>query len=207
MSHSYCYLRLRGQGRDTAALREALTGEVLGAWRREGIAVWGVWAGLFGLASNELIVVGAAADERSADAFTAALGQGAGALAVRDALMLAPTVRPTSLQPCDKPGLYVFRFFDVLGRDVEEIAALSKTAWETFENTEAYAAEPQGLFRQLEQAPEEQGRMLLVTWYDGLESWQTSRAPNPAATENFLRRRELTGGTLALATRLLEPFA
>jgi hypothetical protein len=48
--------------------------------------------------------------------------------------------------------------------------------------------------------------MLLVTWYDGLESWQTSRAPDPAAVENFKRRRALTDGTVALATRLSTPF-
>ena len=39
-------------------------------------------------------------------------------------------------------------FFDVANRDVEEIAALSKHAWETFEDSGDYSAEPQGLFRQ-----------------------------------------------------------
>ena len=48
--------------------------------------------------------------------------------------------------------------------------------------------------------PDGEGRMLLVTWYDGLESWQRSRQFPPEARDNFLRRRELTGGTLALAT-------
>ena len=55
--------------------------------------------------------------------------------------------------------------------------------------------------------PDDTGRMLLVTWYDGLESWQISRRPNPAATENFLRRRELTQSTTAIATRLVEPVS
>ncbi|MEM8765903.1 MAG: hypothetical protein AAGE43_00545 [Pseudomonadota bacterium] len=207
MTDSYAFLRLRGPGRDTTALRSVLQDQLFGAWRQDGVAVWGVWAGLFGIASNELIVVVAAAGARDLEAFTAPLASSAVDVEVIDSLLLAPTVRPERPTPCDRPGLYVFRFFEVLGRDVEEIAALSKEAWETFENTDAYAAEPQGLFRQAGQGAEESGRMLLVTWYDGLESWQTSRQPNPAATENFLRRRELTAGTVALATRLLEPFA
>ena len=45
--------------------------------------------------------------------------------------------------------------------------------------------------------------MLLVTWYDGFDSWQNSRNPDPAARENFRRRHALTTGTIAYATRLL----
>lgn len=202
MNPTYCYLHLRGAGRDPSDLRQALTGRVLGGWRRSGITVWGVWEGIFGIASNELIVVAAAADARDADGFTSALGAG---IEVRDVLTMQPTVRPDGTAPCSRSGLYVFRFFQVMDRDVEEVASLSRQAWETFENTSAYAAEPQGLFRQAVPASE-WGRMLLVTWYDGLASWQTSRQPAPEAMANFLRRRELTGGTLALATRLLAPF-
>lgn len=207
MTAGYAYFRLRGPGRDTLALQAALKDEVFGAWRQEDVSVWGVWTGLFGVASNELIVMVAAAGERELEVFEAPLAASSVAITPVDTLALAPTVRPEHPLPCERPGLYVFRFFDVLGKDVDEIAALSGEAWETFENTDAYAAEPQGLFRQSGQGPAAKGRMLLVTWYDGLESWQTSRKPNPAATENFLRRRELTSGTVALATRLLEPFS
>jgi len=42
--------------------------------------------------------------------------------------------------------LYVFRFFEVRNADVEEVADLSRQAWETFENSDAYLSEPQGLF-------------------------------------------------------------
>ncbi len=206
MTDSYAYLRLRGPGRDSEALKSALKDQLFGAWRQDGIAIWGVWTGLFGIASNELVVMVAGAGARTLESFEAPLATSRVSIDVVDGLALAPTVRPEEATPCDRPGLYVFRFFDVLGGDVEEIAALSREAWETFENTDAYAAEPQGLFRQAGLGATERGRMLLVTWYDGLESWQTSRRPNPAATENFRRRRELTGGTLALATRLLEPF-
>ncbi len=98
----------------------------------------------------------------------------------------------------------MFRFFDVRNADVEEIAALSNEAWITFEDTDAYAAEPQALFCQADRS-EERGVMLLLTWYDGLVSWQTSRKPAPESRENFQRRHALTAGTIAYATRLVEP--
>ncbi len=198
MTDTYCYLHLRGQGRDNVALKEAL-GRVAGAWRQGGLSIWGVWEGLFGVASNELIVIAAGAGQRSAVEFTSALEDG---VEIRDSLLLTPTVRPEGRAPCRTPGLYVFRFFEVATVDVAEVATLSRQAWETFENAESYESEPQGLFRPLDQSTEA-GRMLLVTWYDGLESWQTSRAPDPAALENFRRRRALTRGTVALATRLI----
>jgi len=207
MTPTYCYLHLRGPGRDATTLSKTLAGRVLGDWRREGISVWGIWTGMFGVASNELIVMAACADDADAARFTAALQEGRPGeeTEIRDVLALRATVRPDGSGPCERPGLYVFRFFYVMDRDVDEVAALSREAWQTFENSAAYAAEPQGLFRQASPA-ESWGRMLLVTWYDGLDSWQTSRSPAPAATANFQRRRALTGGTVALATRLLTPF-
>ena len=45
--------------------------------------------------------------------------------------------------------------------------------------------------------------MMLVTWYDGFDSWEISRNPAPAARENFSRRRDLTLQTYAVATRLV----
>lgn len=201
--NSYCYLHLAGEGRDVMALTAALKDVVLPDWRQRGITVWGIWEGLFGVASNELIVVGVANGERDVDAFTGALPE---SVRLVSALLLQPTVRPVDAAPCDRPGLYVFRFFEVRNRDVDEIARLSSEAWTTFEHTDAYRAEPQGLFRQQDRSAD-RGRMLLVTWYDGLESWQTSRRPAPEAMQNFLRRRELTFGTRALAARLVQPFA
>ena len=202
MTDTYCYLHLRGEGRDNGLLKTAL-GEVASAWRQAGITLWGAWEGLFGVASNELIVVAAASGERLETDFTGVLGDAS--VLIRESLLLAPTVRPEGTAPCQTPGLYVFRFFEVATANVAEVAELSRQAWETFENADNYASEPQGLFRPYDQSIDS-GRMLLVTWYDGLESWQTSRAPDPAATENFRRRRALTDGTMALATRLIAPF-
>lgn len=162
----------------------------------DGAEVWGAFFGLFGIGSNELVLVLHSEAPAPTDLVT-----GAGFEVVEQHALL-PTVRPKTFAPLTREGLYVFRFFDVRNADVEEIATLSKQAWTSFEDSDAYAAEPQGLFCQADRS-DERGVMLLLTWYDGLGSWQTSRQPAPEARENFRRRHALTAGTIAYATRLL----
>lgn len=159
--------------------------------------LWGAFYGLFGLGSNELIVM--------------SVGDNAGAHTVLDAMEttrvirsinLEPTVRPSNEQPVTKSGLYVFRFFGVHSKDIDKIAQLSKEAWTYFEDSTSYKAEPQGLFCETDRQ-KEHGLMLLVTWYDGLNSWQVSRRPAPEATRNFRQRAALTTFTKPFATRLI----
>ena len=191
----YAFSRLRAKGRDFRPAYEAL--------RRNSYAalapakIWGAFHGLFGLASNELVVV------------TCGDATGVGEsmsnhpdVALAETLLLEPTVRPTTAEPRSREGLYVFRFFDVAHKDVDEIARLSAEAWEHFENAEHYRAIPQGLFRQHDMSAAN-GKMLLCTWYDGLPSWQASRQPPGIAGERFRRRHALTQSTIAYATRLL----
>ena len=92
--------------------------------------------------------------------------------------------------------------FDVDHGDVDEVARLSSEAWTSFEHTDAYAAQPQGLFAEVDRSGS-RGVMVLLTWYDSLDSWRTSRTPAPLAADNFRRRRALTHGTIAYATRLV----
>lgn len=192
---TYAFSRLAARGRDFSAAYNALAAD---DWARLGPArPWGAFHGLFGVASNELIVV----TYGDVDGVDEAIGATEGVANV-DTLLLEPTVRPTEHEPRSRAGLYVFRFFDVAHRDVDEIAALSFEAWKDFETTDAYQAIPQGLFRQHDTSAE-RGRMLLCTWYDGLNSWQASRTPPGAASANFRRRHTLTEGTVAYATRLL----
>lgn len=159
--------------------------------------LWGAFYGLFGLGSNELFLV--------------SVGDNSNVHSVLDAsktveqvrsINLEPTVRPTSEEPVTKSGLYVFRFFGVKSKDVDRIAQLSREAWTYFEDSTDYQAEPQGLFCERDRNKEE-GLMLLVTWYDGLNSWQVSRRPAPKATKNFRERAALTSFTKPFATRLL----
>lgn len=191
---TFAFLRIRGRERDWPAVREAVV-SALPAER-----VWGTFHGLFGIASNELVAVTVGDDAAVADSVETVSGldtvEGAASLT------LVPTVRPTHSRPLTREGLYVFRFFEVAHRDVEEIAALSAEAWKSFETVDEYRAEPQGLFCQRDRSAE-RGRMLLLTWYDGLNSWQTSRQPPRHARENFQRRHALTAGTVAYATRLV----
>ena len=191
----YAFTRLTCAGRDHRAAYDRLRAD--GAAALAPAKVWGFFHGLFGVASNELIAV-AYGDVGGVQAALAGLP------AVRRAqtLALEPTVRPAIHEPRSREGLYVFRFFDVRHEDVDEIASLSFDAWRDFENGGDYAAVPQALFRQSDRSAAA-GKMLLCTWYDGLNSWQASRTPPGRAAERFRRRHALTQGTIAYATRLL----
>jgi len=154
--------------------------------------LWGAFNPLFGPASNELLMVSALDDDAEPIASPASVA----------AEVWSPTARPADSTPCSRQGLYVFRRFFVREQHVDEVVALSKQAWETFEGSADYAAEPQGLFRPGTDA-EGVVRLMLVTWYDSFDSWETSRQPAPAARENFQRRHALTLSTYAVATRLV----
>ena len=158
---------------------------------------WGAFYGLFGMHSSEFFLV-TSGDVGSIHEYLISHKD----ISDVSTLLLAPTARPLDTTPLAKEGLYVFRFFDVAQQNVKEIASLSKTAWETFEDSSLYKAQPQALFREY-QPSSDNGQMLLVTWYDGLESWQKSRGPHPDATANFRQRQALTSGTIAYATRLI----
>jgi hypothetical protein len=201
----YQFLRLRHRDGDGAALRELLKTAFEPGLREFGGQVWGAWLGLFGLHSRDLVVM-VSHPLRSAaisGALTTLLPDVA---TIEERYAFLPTARPEQTTPLARDGLYVFRFFDIRHVDAAEIVRLSREAWETFEASDAYASQPQGLFREHVPAGESggigAGRMLLVTWYDGFASWQVSRQPHPDALANFRRRAALTTGTIAIATRL-----
>jgi hypothetical protein len=199
MADSYTYFRLRARARDSRALLDQLRTRTQPGWQRSGVRCWGLWQGLFGVASNELLVMAAAPGDRPDQDFHAALPADA---EVVDTLPLLSTVRPEVIGELPLEGLYVLRFFDVRLADCDQIVALSREAWESFEDTDRYVSRPQGLFRPRDHG-DPVGRMLLVTWYDGFDSWEISRAPAPEASDNFRKRHILTSGTIAYATRLL----
>lgn len=205
MPGTWCQLRLRGEGNSLVDLRTRLT-DVDSVWRDSGIEVWGRFGGLFGLASNESILMLHGAADLSEQDFRQACGHD---IEIIGCLRLAATLRPRTFTPLTRPGVYVFRTFRVPGRDVDEVVELSGAAWETFElGTEDaaadYRAEPQGLFREKAAGRSEDQDVLLLTWYDDLASWERSRTPDPAATERFRRRHALTRWSSAIATRLLD---
>ncbi len=174
---------LRGPAEDWAA-----------ACRDAGLVPWGAFAGLLGLRTDEAFLV-AAGDgaEWQLPAFDRA--------AIIEQADFAPTVRPVEPVPQHTPGVYVFRTFEIAPADLEEFVRLSAEAWDSFEHGPGYRAEPRALLRR-DAAPDAVA-MLLITWYDSLESWERSRTPPPPARENFQRRAALTRWALPIATRLL----
>ena len=192
---TYAFSRLKATGRDFRPAYDRLAADDFAALAPA--EPWGAFHGLFGVGSNELIVV-TYGDVEAVDAAIAAADE----VSEVDTLLLEPTVRPTSDERRSREGLYVFRFFDVAHKDVDEIASLSFEAWKDFETGTDYSAIPQGLFRQHDVSAAA-GKMLLCTWYDGLNSWQASRTPPGEAGTRFRRRHALTQGTIAYATRLL----
>lgn len=181
-----------------AALHDRLS-PVLAEW--SGATVMGVFMGLFGVRNQDLfILVSLPVGADSAQQLRARLPAD---VQLRDVLPMRATVRPLTDAPLTRAGIHVFRFFDVAAGDVDEVAALSKTAWETFERSDDYASEPMGLFR-FDDPQVERGRMLLLTWYRDLTSWERSRTPHPEATANFRKRAALSRSAIAYATRLAQ---
>lgn len=188
---SYLYQLLRAKQNH----HQTLAAELIKGDAGKG-TIWGVFSGLFGIASNELILVSYSDDDEVSPEINPH--------AVRHEVW-RPTVRPVAFNPCNQPGLYVFRRFHVAAQDVAEVVQLSSQAWESFVDAERYQTQPLGLFCP---TADEHGvvKMMLVTWYDGFSSWQLSRAPAADARENFARRHALTQTTYAVATQPVADF-
>ena len=204
-STGFLHLCLRSDRMDAAELHDELRSGIDARLAAFGAQIWGSFQGLFGLHSRELILVFSYPLQRAAvvDAIQAWLPIG---VSIVERYSWIPTSRPERATPLTGKGLYVLRFFDIMHQDADDIAAISRAAWETFEVSDQYASKPLALFKEQikEDSPvDAQGRMLLITWYDGFASWQTSRQPAPAAVDNFKRRAALTSGTIAYACKLL----
>lgn len=194
------WARIQTSGRNFQVLAEQLEASALPALAKMGGRKWMLANGLFGLWTNELILVTVwPNDAQPAAALEATLPAGARIVEQRE---LLATARPLTDDSPTRPGVYVHRLFGVDAADIDRFVALSAEAWETFETTGEYTAEPQGLFR-LRDHPATGGQMLLVTWYDRLESWERSRTPPPEAEANFRQRALLTKVSVAYATRII----
>lgn len=155
---------------------------------------WGVFPALFGLGTNELYWV-VLSEQRVCPL------QVDGIQLISHST-LQPTVRPQVHEPRQKPGVYVFRWFELETQHVDEVVKLSGEAWETFEG--GFDTEVQGLFTvsPAMKAAQVACGMLLVTWYRDLSVWQDSRAPDPAAMQRFIARQSLLNSAVPIATRL-----
>ena len=173
-----------------AAIRESATDPI-----------WGVWAGIFGVASNELIVMTTSEPSGNVSSEMAVDNRWPDCIRVTSRESLRATVRPKSNESLTRAGLYVFRSFHLDAAHIDRVVALSQQAWLTFETSAEYQSEPVGLFAPTNLTPD--STMYLLTWYDGLASWSTSRAPHAEAQAHFRERHGLLHSTNAVATRLL----
>ena len=173
-------------GRFTAATVVVPRGG-LGALRDELGPVWGLFAPQIGAASEtvEVIVAGELPSVASST--------------VEVAHPLVATVRPTDTTPLTDDGVFALRWFRIVADDWPEFLALSEGAWPGFEGANE-GVRIHGFFR----TPDDPTRVLLVTRYPSLASWETSRnAPDDAGGANFRRRHELTVSTIVRTYRAI----
>jgi hypothetical protein len=108
---------------------------------------------------------------------------------------LTATVRPLDDAPLADDGVYALRWFEIDAADWDEFLALSEGAWPGFEGANP-GVRIHGFFR------EGEDRVLLVTRYPSLASWETSRnALDDAGGANFRRRHQLTRSTVVRTYR------
>ena len=194
------WARIASPGKNFVTLGREIEERTLPALDVLGGRRWVLANGLFGLWNHEVILVTTWPQDTNAGPSVASnLPDGA---SVVEAYDFVATVRPQSDESPTRPGIYVHRLFGVDAANVDRFVALSDTAWTTFEGANEYDSQPQGLFRQREH-PVTGGLMLLVTWYDRLESWERSRTPHPEAAANFRERAMITHRSIAFPTRLL----
>ena len=159
--------------------------------RSHAVSNWGIFPGLFGLATNEAYWV---IQSESPICPIEPEDQ----VELLDQVTLTPTVRPKEYLERSRAGVYVFRWFEVSQSKVDEVVSLSGRAWQTFEG--GFDTEVQGLFTV---APiMDRYSMLLVTWYRNLSVWQDSREPDPQAQQLFRQRQALLDSAKPIATRL-----
>ena len=172
------------------AIRETVTPTL----QAGNVQVFGLFGGRFGLATNEVYLV--TSSEKVQGDFTALPGD----FEIVQQTDLIPTVRPIEHEPREKPGIYVFRWFRVFNRDVDEIAEISSKAWNSFE--ESFDCQVQCLFAEPDRTSRI-GTMLLVTWYRDLSVWEVSRKAPDEARALFMRRQEMTLKAKPIATQLI----
>jgi len=196
---TFSYATVRTTGNAWVPHEAALRQHGLAALDRVGGRSYGLWAPQFGLPSDTCVVMTYWPEADEAIVRVEDTLRGVDGVVAVDCHLLAPTVRPETADPPKKAGVYVHRWFTVAQGDVDEVAALSASAWQSFEAT--FEAEVIGLFRRIDDQTDDETLMLL-NWYPSLAAWEASREvpSDPRAWELFRRRRALTKKTWAITT-------
>lgn len=197
----FSYATLTTSGHSWRPWEQALREDGLAKLAQLGGELYGIWSPLFGLASNQLVLMTSwdspdSVTQKVAETLTALDG-----IVNVDQHMVVPTVRPTTKTPPSQPGLYVHRYFILEPHHVDEAVELSDTAWETFE--QAFEMDVIGFFRTIE--PQTAlAELMLLNWYPNFAAWEASRnlTLTPEARQRFRRRLELSKEMRAIATSL-----
>jgi hypothetical protein len=190
----YVYKRFMFERTVTSAVRALIVDQI----SRGGSTLFGLFEGVLGLPSNEVIVV---ATPAAADAPLQA--QDIPGLIAADAVAMTATVRPRNPEPLQAPGIYAHRWFHIKAGHWPRFLQLSESAWPAFER--AFAAEVVGLWKQ--DVEPDACLVLLMTRYPDLATWERSRAGAASDAEqdmrqHFRERHELVTWTSVVATRL-----
>ena len=185
------------RGEPVTALTEWLGGDGRSAMARLGGRVWGCWHGApgIGLRSDSALLFTCWPDDAASGAAMEWLRNAPHVRGI-ESTPLHATARPTQSTSVDGNGIWVFREFEIDRVNAERFVELSASAWETFEAR--FDVHIDGLFRA--PGPEENlARLLLVTRYADLATWEASRSAeaDPESWARFEERRALTRWTRA----------
>ena len=153
--------------------------------------------GMFGFATNQVWALSVWNNSNDIQRYVCALENTHGYQIDSDE-RLAATVRPTTIHPIDRPGIYVVRWIRIQSSDVVEYTKLCLETWPRFEaNSHARCY---GVFRQNNNEGVE--KILMLTWYATLSDWEQSRQLDPTDKQKWARRSEMELSHWAQAGRL-----
>jgi hypothetical protein len=190
MDYNYFELRLN---RDRAT-QKAVADHVSTTLGSQAVAVF---SPLLGFASNQMLVL------TDAHAPVEAVMRAPGVVSA-ERHSLTPTLRPADGAKPAAMGVYVHNWFTIDANAFDEFVKLSGEAWPDFEGH--FETKIFGLFAarpSKDDLMEGARRLLLMTGYRDLDTWQKSRNPAETARVAFARRRELTRVSLARACVLV----
>lgn len=205
MHETYEYRMIRIKPRTWPSVSRQLTTIGVETVQRGGGALYGLWVGQIGMASNEGVVMTDWPNAQAAAHKSSVVVHGIDEIVDSRGERLVATVRPRTPFPPSRPGIYAHRWFELKEPDWPEFLALSEQAWPVLEAT--WEMEIIGFWQSVDVAAPHV-RVLLMTWYASLAMWELSRGINARTPEEvaqwkrFERRHELTTMTIVATTLL-----
>ena len=165
--------------------------------------LWGAWGGgLFGFASNQIIIISAWKYEVGIPIKEwEEILRGVFGLEPVNNTMLEATKRPLTYKRLScKTGMVVFRWVTMLPESTDRYADLSIPCWSYFEiDRQAHAV---GLFKENAFQNNVQ-RMLIVTWYPDFSEWEETRKVGEDDRIVWAQRAALEISHFGIAARMI----